>query len=264
MNTSWLTFLLIAVGVVIIPCAIILLFMFLKRALPIPEECRKQAGSIKELEKKYWKWDLLGGLFCIIFGFGGGFIGWWVCRALCAWHSADLSGRFVLFPQKGLCLMPSVPAGIALGIVGTWISMRLLLNKKQCAELECYSHVRMGFHVNRFLGYFLSLALVLTMIGMFVPANCYMTLSDHELRYNALFELTEHRYTYADVQRVTQKTLIKSRFKKDIFFCIQFQDGEVWKSGNTQELANAQAKEIAAFVSQQAGVSLEVREKKRR
>jgi len=118
MNDSWIGYILLFSLAVILPVGAFVFFRFLGRLFPVPERCRHLTGSFPELDRTYRKWDFLGGLIGIVFGATGGYGSWWVCHALCAWRATHFTGEFVLFPQKGLCLMPAVPAAIALGITG--------------------------------------------------------------------------------------------------------------------------------------------------
>ncbi len=264
MKNGWIIYVIIFALIIILPLGTAYFFLFLKKIFQIPKSCKDFTDSAKELQKKYKKWDLLGGLLFVVFGFAGGYLGWWICHNLCLWHASDLAGEFVLFPKKGLCLTPSVPGGIAFGILATWISLKALLTQKEFAELECYSHLKLGFNTTKFTNSILGICAILAMIGVILPFNCYMILSEKGITYNPLFGFKEHSYEYSDIEKVTEHTFIKNRFKKDISVKIAFKDKKKWNSANTEELSNERAKRIANYISSHSGLNLEKIERKRR
>jgi len=257
MSNSWGGYLLLFSLAVILPVGAVFFFRFLGRIFPVPERCYRLAGSsLRELEKKYRKWDFLGGLVGIAIGGAGGYGSWWLCRTVCAWRATSFTGDFVLVPQKGICLAPAVPAAIALGIAGAWVFLRLLLGER-FHELACYSHMKLRLNTNRLLAWMFAVCFVLAVMGTALPLDTYMVASQDGLVYNTFLGFGCHRYTYADIAAVQQKTNVKSRFKKDITVTIRFRDGETWMSGNTQELENDEAIRLAAYVGQRAGITIE-------
>ena len=264
MENNWIVYLIFFLLILILPLCAMYFFLFLRKILPIPERCRDLTNSAREFEKKYKKWDILGGLFFIIFGFAGGYVGWWICHNLCLWHASGFTGNFILFPQKALCLMPSVPASLAIGLAGAWISLKLLLKKEDFTELECYSYLKMGFNVKKFLAWCFSACAILTIVGIILPFNCYMIVSEDGLTYNPLMGFKEQSYQYSDIEKVIQHTFIKNRFKKEISIKIEFKDEGKWSSENTEELSNEKAKKVVVYISRRSGLKIKKIEKKRR
>jgi len=76
--------------------------------------------------------------------------------------------------------------------------------------------------------------------------------------------LTEKVYSYSDIREVQMLRYIKNRFKTDITVKLEFKDGREWKSGDTQELPNEKAVEIARYLSSRAEVALTLTERRRR
>jgi hypothetical protein len=174
-----------------------------------------------------------------------------------------MEGVFVLAPSGGICLFPSVPLGIAAGLIAGTLSLKLML-KKRFQEMECYAHLRMGFNVTRFNKYFLYITILLSIGFALLPLNTYMVITEHEIRFNPLFGLTEKVYPFSDIRDVVEHHYIKNRSKTDITVRLQFNDGRKWNSGDTQELSNEKAVEIARYLSRQAKVELSRTEHRRK
>jgi len=239
------------------------LLFFLKKMFPVPQEEKDLAVSWQELEKRYRKWDVLGGLLGVLFGAAGGYGSWWVCRALCSWRAQGLEGVHVLVPHAGMCLTPVVPAAIATGIAGAWILLQVLL-KSRFHELAAYGSLKLGIHTTRLLGGMFFLCAALTGVGIALPVNTYMALSDQKLMDNAFFGMKERVYSYADIASIQQISDVQNRFKTDVTLHIHFKDGEVWKSENTAELSPEQAHVIATYVEERAGLPIQRKTLKRR
>jgi hypothetical protein len=259
---NWFWILMICL-VLLLPIGTVYIFKQLARLIPIPQKCLAYRSHFGELRKKYHKWDLLGGLL----GFAGlclgAWSGWFICRLLCSWRSSGMAGVYVLAPSWGICLFPSVPLGIATALVIGTLSMKLIL-KERFQEMECYAHLRMGFNVTAFNKYFLYISILLSIIFTFLPLNTYMVITEHEVRFNPLLGLTEKVYSYSDIREVQEHHYIKNRFKTDITIKLGFNDGREWKSGDTQELPNEKAVEIAKFLSRQSGIELKRTESRRK
>jgi hypothetical protein len=108
------------------------------------------------------------------------------------------------------------------------------------------------------------LCAALTGVGIALPVNTYMALSDQKLTYNAFFGMKERVYSYADIASIQQISDVQSRFKTDVTLHIHFKDGEVWKSENTAELSPEQAHVIATYVEERAGLPIQRKTLKRR
>lgn len=229
------------------------LLFFLKRLFPIPRAARDSGASWRELEKRYRKWDVLGGVLGILFGVAGGYASWWVCRTSCAWRGQGLEGEHAVVPHAGMCLIPVVPAAIATGIAGAWILLHVLL-RSRFQELAAYGSLKLGIHTTRLLGVMFYVCAGLTGLGMLLTVDTYMALSDQKITYNPFFGVKERVYSYADIASIQQVFDVKSRFKTDVTVKIFFKDGNVWKSGNTAELSREQAQAMVGYVQERAGV----------
>jgi hypothetical protein len=236
-----------------------LLIRTLFKKLPLPETLRQSSASITELEKKYRRWDLTGGFMAIVFGFAGGYAGWWLCHRLCAWQAGTFSGVHILVPQAGICLLGALPAAFITAIAGPWLTMKKILGHR-FGEFKQYGSLKMGFDVPRLLCYMLIFFSVLTPIGILLPYNTYMVASDKGLKYNTLFGIFEHRYRYSDIRALQKIVDVKSAFKTDILLNIQFNDGNTWKSGNTAEMSNEQALALIEYLSRRSGTSVSVKQ----
>lgn len=259
---NWFWVIMISLAI-LLPIGTVYIFKRIARLISIPEKCLAYRSHFDELRKKYQKWDLLGGLVGIAGLSFGAWSGWFICRLLCAWRSSGMAGVYVLAPSGGICLFPSVPLGIAAALVVGTVSMKLIL-KERFKEMECYAHLRMGFNVTAFNKYFLYISILLGIVFTLLPLNTYMVITDHGVRFNPLLGLTEKVYSYSDILDVQEHHYIKNRFKTDITVTLEFNDGRKWKSGDTQELPNEKAVEIARYLSSQAGIELTRTERRRR
>src|SRR6056297_487958 len=259
---NWVWILMISL-VIILPIVTVYIFKQIARLIPIPQKYLAYRSHFGELRKKYHKCDLLGGLL----GFAGlclgAWSGWFICRLLCSWRSSGMAGVYVLAPSWGICLFPSVPLGIATALVVGTLSMKLIL-KERFQEMECYAHLRMGFNVTVFNKYFLYISILLSIVLTLLPLNTYMVITEDEVRFNPLLGLTENVYSHSDIREVQEHHYIKNRFKTDITVILEFNDGREWKSGDTQELPNEKAVEIAKFLSRQSGIELKRTERRRK
>ncbi len=263
MKGNFLFWVIIISLAVILPIGAVCIFKLIARLIPIPENCLEYRGRFEELRKRYQKMDLLGGFAGFAGLFLGGWLGWLICRFLCSWRASGMEGVYILAPSGGICLFPSVPLGIVTGLIAGTVFLKLVL-KERFQEMECYAHLRMGFNVTAFNKYFLCICILLSIIGILIPLNTYTIVTDNGVRFNPLTGLTEKAYLYSDIEKVQEHHYVKNRFKTDITVKLEFNDGREWNSGNTEELPNEKAVEIARYLSSKAGVGLTRTERRRR
>ena len=248
MQSNWPAYFGLFLLAIILPVCLVYLFRFLQRRWPIPPKCRELKGALDSLNMKYRKWDCLGGLFAIGFGFMGAFASWKLCVVLCSWRAALLTGDHLLFPKHGICLLPAVPGAIVTGVLGSLLVYKLLL-KSRFAEFTCYGNLKLGINVIPFLRLMVIACAVFWMVGLSLPVDTYAVLSQHELQYNDLMGFGRRTYRYSDIQSIDRIVKVKSRYKKEVSIKIIFKDGNVWHSADTEELSNDRAETIAGYLS---------------
>lgn len=255
MKNKWLAYIALFLLAIILPVCTVYLFRFLQRCWPVPQNCKKLIHTFDELNKKYHKWDLFGGLFMIPLGFIGGYASWELCRALCAWRATFFVGEYLLFPKHGICLFPVVPGAIIFGGVGVLISYKILL-KSQFSEFACYGNLKLGINVIRLLKFMLVISSIFWFAGIALPFDTYMILSHKNIKYNCLMGFNERTYQYSDVKSVEHIIKIKNQFKKDNFINIFFKDGNIWSNANTEEISNERAKNIVNYLAQNTNLKI--------
>ncbi|MCK9274073.1 MAG: hypothetical protein M0P57_03180 [Syntrophales bacterium] len=233
----------------------LIFILSLKKIFPVSPAHEKYADSISKREREYKRWDYFGSVAGIISGLAGGYLSWLMCRLACAWRAGNFIGDHILIPQKGICLLPAVPAAIAAGIAGARLILRLML-KSRFSELEMYGSLKFGIDIRRFLRLIFIACLALTFLGIALPFNTYMVISEQDMRYNSLTDFSERRYEYSDVASIELVRKEKGFYKKDLFLEIHFKDKEIWKSENTAELPDRHVKILAEYISERAQVSV--------
>ncbi len=241
--------------VIIAPVCFVFFFRFLRRHWPVPQKCKELMPISSELESKYRKWDLLGGLFVIFLGFAGGYVTWELCRALCSWRAGFFVGEHLLFPRHEICLLPAVPGAIFVGGAGTLILYRIFL-KSQFAEFACYGSLKLGINVIRLLRSMLFVLFILCFIATILTINNYMILSYENIQSSSLMSLNKRTYQYSDIKSIDFVTDIKNQFKTDMSIKILFNDGYIWNSDNTEELSNDRAKIIADYLTEKTNLQI--------
>jgi hypothetical protein len=257
MKTDWSLYLSFFLLMVILLVSVHLFFFYIRKKFPAPEKYRQPPRPLREMEKEYAKWDLLGGFLGFLIGIAGGYVVYELCRALCAFRADFLTGEYILVPHAGMCLLPVLPGAMAAGLMGGLLFMRFVIGPERTREMECLAAHKLGFDAGRFMSRATVFLAVLCLAGLYLTADTYMAISSDKLKYNTFFGLSEKVYDYADVKSIQHIADIKSRFKTDHKIKIAFRDGNVWKSVNTAEISETMAQDIAAFISGKSGIPAE-------
>ena len=225
----------------------------LYRWFPLPEDLKQSPTSAQASRSTRQKLDLLEGTGALIFGLGGGYAGWWICRTLCAWRASGFQGEYILVPQGDLCLLGALPLAFVAGIAGAWLMMKAILGPR-FEDYKRRGSLRLAFDVPSFLRFMLICCSVLAVIGIALPCNTYMVMSDHGLRCNWLFGFRERQYDYSEIDSIEKTVRVRNRFKSDIGLKMHFRDGQVWDSENAAELTNQEAEAVIEYVSARSGL----------
>ena len=245
-------------NILLIACIILVMFGFLlalKKMFPLPPDILHSADSFRALDRLYKKWDFFSGVAGIIFGVAGGYVSWWVCHVVCAWRASGLDGDYVLVPQKGICLMPVVPAAIATAVVCSLLLLRIIL-KSRFHELERYGSLKLGMHTRALLNAMAIVCTILALVGIALPFDTYMIMNEQGVRYNSLTGFREHSHDYTDIVSIQEIVRVKSSSRQEVSFVIHFSDGEVWNSDDTAELSQRQAEGIAEYLRGRTGLTV--------
>ena len=255
MQNKLFTWLILILSVILVPVCFVFFFRFLKRYWPVPKHCYELKPIFKELDTTYRKWDLAGGVFFVFFGFAGGYFSWLLCRTLCAWRVSSLVGEHLLFPKHGICLLPAVPGAIVAGGACTLILYKVLL-KSKFTEFACYGSLKLGVNSIKLIISFLFIVFSCWFLASLLTINTYMVMSNENVQYSSLTEIGNKTYQYSDIESISLTKDIKSQFKTEMYIKIQFYDGNIWKSADTEELSNIRAKNIADYLAKKTNLTI--------
>lgn len=211
---------------------------------------------MRELTRRYWKWEACGVLFIL----AGIAVGWFVLTELARWRFVSgRDGVYWLSPNPLVWLAPSFFIGILLATWPTDLLYRRLLGDRY-PEFRAYQTRKFGYDGRRWMLPFYFITGAMSGAIIFLLFDCYVYFGPTTIQINELWALQPYSFSYDQVIEIRAsdwREAAEGERVKHYTMSILFADGTVWTSRRDAWYSGSDyLPQIAAQVATQSGIPI--------